>query len=183
MGKLIDLAGKRFGFWVVQDRAANTRSGQVQWSCLCECGNVKLVTANSLRSGNSTSCGCNHAPDLTGEVFGQLTVVSQDASSIDKSRRSWNCACDCGGKIVVSTYKLREEVVRSCGCGLLEKAKAAITVSQKMVGDNEANIKNGLLMIERQTRIMADFNEEIRKSIALVAESRKNRAESKIPTE
>jgi hypothetical protein len=180
MGKLIDLAGKRFGFWVVQDRAINTKSGQVQWSCLCECGSVKLVTANSLRSGNSTSCGCNHAPDLTGEKFGQLTVVSQNAASIDKSRRSWNCLCDCGVKVVFSTYKLREEIVRSCGCGLLDKARKAIETSHQLGVASQMSIQDGILLIERQTKAMVEFNEEMRKGIALIVESRRMRAEGMI---
>ena len=174
MGKLIDLTGKRFGFWIVLSRGINNKSGQVQWKCRCECGMDKLVTANSLRSGNSTSCGCNHAPDLTGESFGRLTVISLDKSSIDKSRRRWNCACSCGQKTVVSTYKLREKITTSCGCALLDKMKAAVENGKKIEQENQAQIKHGLLLLEERARILSNFNQEMEKSLTLLEECKKN---------
>lgn len=62
MGKLIDLVGKRFGNLVVKERAANyvSPSGhpEVQWLCLCDCGNETIVYGNYLRSGHTKSCGC-----------------------------------------------------------------------------------------------------------------------------
>jgi S-ribosylhomocysteine lyase LuxS involved in autoinducer biosynthesis len=64
MSKLIDLSGQRFGFWMATARGKNSNSGQTQWMCTCECGIQKLVTTNSLRSYNSTSCGCNQSHNL-----------------------------------------------------------------------------------------------------------------------
>ena len=114
MGKLIDLTGQRFGFWLVQNRTINSK-GKVQWMCVCECGKKKNVTANSLRTGNSTSCGCNHKPDLINKSFGRLKVLGITARN-DKSRRYWICRCKCGNTLVVSTYKLRQKITTSCGC-------------------------------------------------------------------
>lgn len=31
-------------------------------------------------------------------------------------RRQWECECDCGGEIVLSTMALVAKNVRSCGC-------------------------------------------------------------------
>lgn len=61
--KLIDMTGQRFGRWTVLRRGPNYESpdgfgSAARWYCRCDCGNVKLVTGNSLRSGLSTSCGC-----------------------------------------------------------------------------------------------------------------------------
>lgn len=28
------------------------------WNCLCDCGNTVVVDSNSLKSGNTTACGC-----------------------------------------------------------------------------------------------------------------------------
>jgi hypothetical protein len=179
MGKLIDLMGQRFGFWVVQSRAPNNKSGQVQWICECECGSKKLVTANSLRSGNSTSCGCNHAPDLVGEVFGELKVLSL-YSSDDKTRRRWLCQCSCGKTIVVSTYKLREKITKSCGCKLYESAENSIMTGRRLAKRGESAVKRGMYLIEEHTKIMAAFNEEMQKGMELIAESRKIQ-EMKIP--
>lgn len=114
MGKFIDLKNQRFGFWVVLELAGKNKNGQTQWLCQCECGGKKIVTANSLRTGNSTSCGCNHTPDLTNEKFGQLTVEKLDSKN--NGRRYWICQCNCGQKITASTYQLRNGLITSCGC-------------------------------------------------------------------
>lgn len=115
MGKMIDISGQRFGFWVALKCVGKNKSGQTQWLCQCECGSQKIVTSNSLRTGNSTSCGCNHKPDLTGQKFGKLTVIGLETNK-SKGRRFWICKCDCGTQIVASTYQLREKVVISCSC-------------------------------------------------------------------
>ena len=105
MPKLIDISGQRFGFWVVEKQGENSHNGQTQWLCLCECGKKKLITSNSLRSGNSTSCGCNHAPDLIGRTFGELKVISLDLSK-GKERRYWKCQCSCSRFITLTTNQL-----------------------------------------------------------------------------
>ena len=57
MGKFIDLTGQKFGRLTVLERDT-TRKGGVYWFCRCECGNVKCVRSNHLRSGYVKSCGC-----------------------------------------------------------------------------------------------------------------------------
>lgn len=54
---LQDLTGKRFGRWVVMQRAPD-KSSSTAWKCLCDCGNIKDVSAHTLNNGVSTSCGC-----------------------------------------------------------------------------------------------------------------------------
>ncbi len=52
--------------------------------------------------------------DLTGQVFGRLTVVSR---AEDKGGRvSWNCRCECGNNSIVKGRHLRSGCTRSCGC-------------------------------------------------------------------
>lgn len=58
MGELIDLTGQRFGRLTVLERAENTPSGQARWLCCCNCGNLKVIRGQSLRSGITQSCGC-----------------------------------------------------------------------------------------------------------------------------
>ena len=57
MGKFIDLTGQKFGKWTVIKRAENI-GRYVGWLCRCECGTERVVQANNLKSGKSTSCGC-----------------------------------------------------------------------------------------------------------------------------
>ena len=115
MGKLINLTDQRFGFWIVIKLIGKNKSGQTEWLCQCDCGTQKNVTTNSLRTGNSTSCGCNHAPNLINEKFGNLLVLSRDTAK-NTGRRYWVCRCDCGKKVSVSSYQLRNNITTSCGC-------------------------------------------------------------------
>ena len=57
----VDIVGLRFGKWVVikkAERPKNLKNEAVYWLCKCDCGNEKIISGNSLRRGNSTSCGC-----------------------------------------------------------------------------------------------------------------------------
>ncbi|MCI2033844.1 MAG: AP2 domain-containing protein [Lactobacillus sp.] len=53
-----DLTGLRCGRLVVQERAGIAKNGNALWRCQCDCGNVCVVNAYSLRTGNTRSCGC-----------------------------------------------------------------------------------------------------------------------------
>jgi hypothetical protein len=194
MSKLIDLTGQRFGFWIVKNRNDNNKSGQVQWLCTCECGEKKNVASNSLRTSNSTSCGCNHNPNLTNKTFGKLKVLDINISD-DKSRRHWNCRCKCGNIIIVSTYKLRQKITRSCGCDLRYCAGNTIKIGKRFndlilsislkIEDAEKEIiasrtlssmtgpgvmKRGLNIIKDQMKSLNELNEELQKNIDILFE-------------
>jgi hypothetical protein len=63
MGVLLDLSGKRFGFWEVRARAPNGKGGRARWLCCCDCGTARVVPAIHLVRGKSKSCGGRaHAP-------------------------------------------------------------------------------------------------------------------------
>lgn len=49
----------RFGRLIVTGKAKNIGI-HTAWTCRCDCGNECIVTTNSLRSGNTKSCGCYH---------------------------------------------------------------------------------------------------------------------------
>lgn len=55
---LIDLTGHEFYRLTVLYRTVNGRSGQVYWQCHCSCGTEKSISAQSLLSGATHSCGC-----------------------------------------------------------------------------------------------------------------------------
>jgi len=59
MGKFIDLTGQRFGRLVVSSKAQLVSKDRlVRWYCVCDCGHHGTYPGKSLRSGNTTSCGC-----------------------------------------------------------------------------------------------------------------------------
>lgn len=59
----------------------------------------------------------NKIRDLTGQVFGKLTVVSFAGSGSSNRRRAmWLCKCECGNEKTVAGYKLTSGRTKSCGC-------------------------------------------------------------------
>jgi hypothetical protein len=58
--RLVNLIGKRFSFWLVVEYKGTRRKTHI-WLCKCDCGKEKLVENQSLRRGDSKSCGCNIA--------------------------------------------------------------------------------------------------------------------------
>lgn len=53
--------------------------------------------------------------DLTGQVFGRLTVIKRTENPPSK-RVWWDCACSCGESTVVRGISLRRQDTKSCGC-------------------------------------------------------------------
>ena len=53
--------------------------------------------------------------DLTGKIFGRLTVIKRDGSN-SKGRPTWLCACSCGEIVVAKGESLRGGITKSCGC-------------------------------------------------------------------
>lgn len=132
MPKLIDLTGKKFNRWTVLKKA-DSKNGSVYWVCQCECGTVKEVRGQHLKSGASKSCGClqtekaketmkkigkiskeNKLIDLTGQKFGKWTVISRGENTKNGSAR-WNCKCECGNEGLVRGSALRSGKSKSCG--------------------------------------------------------------------
>lgn len=113
---LKDYVGKRFGHLVVTSYAGKDK-GMHRWNCVCDCGKETVVGQTLLQSGKTKSCGCNGNPpleDLTGAVFGRLTVLGKAESQ--KGSGYWRCRCECGKETVVRYGNLISGHTKSCGC-------------------------------------------------------------------
>lgn len=53
--------------------------------------------------------------DLTGQIFGRLTVIKKVGLSKNKFVL-WLCKCTCGNQIIVTSNNLRTGNTQSCGC-------------------------------------------------------------------
>lgn len=132
--KAADLTGRRFGKLVALTYIPGKTGVKAQWLCACDCGNEVLGNSNELQGGKRVSCGCTSfdklAVDITGQVFGELTVESLDSKSAgSRTGRKWLCRCSCGNTRVVSAGHLREGHITAClVCGKrlrYERAAAA----------------------------------------------------------
>lgn len=98
MGVIRDLAGQRFGRWLVVELAGllKDKQGRERWAlwlCRCDCGTQKIVRRADLCNGKSQSCGC-----LQRELVAQRITVHGHAS---------------GGKDT-ATYRSWKAMITSC---------------------------------------------------------------------
>lgn len=75
--------GQRFGFLVVEsvhEYIKTETSRRIFFNCLCDCGNKKVVSLQSLMSGASYSCGCMYT------VKGSNAKTKSD---IERDQKKW----------------------------------------------------------------------------------------------
>lgn len=159
MGKLIDETGHRYGRLTVIKKVPNPTKTQTgaYWECLCDCGNIKQVSAAHLRRGLIQSCGClgrektreynltHKLIDLTGQKFGKLIVLERAENKGEQP--VWKCQCECGTITYVMGGNLRKENgTQSCGC-LLSKGElkiAKLLTENNIVYKKEVSFKDCL---------------------------------------
>ena len=76
------LEGRTCGRWTVGTRDPASLPGRLRYLCRCACGVEKSVTAQSLASGRSVSCGC-----YSREV--RSTVARTHGRSRTKAYKAW----------------------------------------------------------------------------------------------
>lgn len=64
------------------------------------------------------------ASDMTGTVFGRLTVLERAANTASGQIR-WICKCVCGNKVIVQATNLKSGATKSCGCLNREKRRTS----------------------------------------------------------
>ena len=118
----IDISGQRFGRLVALRSTEQRKGTCIVWECRCDCGNTVYATSSELRYSKVLSCGClpkehvyGNPRQLKGQRFGKLTVVSQ--TELRKHGYIvWECKCDCGNTVNVSSRYLIGGINQSCGC-------------------------------------------------------------------
>ena len=69
----IDLTGRKFGRLTVIKRSYPNKWGNAMWLCRCKCGREKIIVSNSLRRGNTKSCGCLHKETTIKQIIYRTT--------------------------------------------------------------------------------------------------------------
>ena len=79
--------------------------------------------------------------DITGEIFGRLTVIEpadSHKSPCGHTETRWKCLCDCGKYINTATGRLRSGGVKSCGCFSVEATKKRNTTHGHTINNKES---------------------------------------------
>jgi len=128
------IIGKKFGKWTVlreenhpYDKPKERRKTILMCYCRCECGLEKYIHKTNLLTGKSKgclSCGSSFANrknrinskviDLTGKVFGKLTVIKKAEHKANRHGTYWICKCKCGNIVEIRAKYLLENRRRAC---------------------------------------------------------------------
>ncbi len=93
---------------VMEEAAGGSR----QLLCRCACGNTVTVDRSNLLRLHTKSCGCIKSPDISGQVFGKLTVLGRSGQRGIRGSRTvplWECRCECGAV----TYRAKDSLTNS----------------------------------------------------------------------
>ena len=112
--------GDRFGGLTILGRvmrpAQTPRSGHF-YSCKCDCGRVITRQRDTIVTRHYATCGCGIQRNLTGQIFGKLTVLSECRRIASPGRNTeWKVTCACGNQAWIRATALKSGETRSCGC-------------------------------------------------------------------
>lgn len=152
MGNLRDISNQIFGDWKVIEFDNTKGKYKYYWICECiHCGERKSIVTSSLLNGKSIKCNkCNadynkpinikgYAKDLTGNTYGDLTVLRY--SHKEHSHSFWECECKCGKIITCSISYLNQSEYKMCQTCRLEYMKSIRTPIVKKIDQKEVNHK------------------------------------------
>lgn len=91
------------------------------------------------------------ALQLTGQVFGRLTVLYRDG--LLKGQSAWVCQCECGERICVPASYLRTGDTKSCGCLQQEHRKTASVVHGHTSGGVSSSTRNSWRAMHERCRL------------------------------
>lgn len=115
------LLGQKIGRWTI---ISVDKSRKGYYNCVCDCGTRKSISKQSLKHGQTKSCGClkkencvkrnrETAESRVGAKIGLLTL--QEPILKGKSYY-YKCKCECGNEVTVSWRNLQSGNTVSCGC-------------------------------------------------------------------
>lgn len=139
-----DITNQRFGRLVALYPTEERQGGKIIWLCKCDCGNEVKVPIDRLTGKNTQSCGClskektseRFCIDLTGQIFGKLTVIKRDNTKNYKRVR-WLCKCSCGNSELESVdgYYLRSGEKTQCS-KCVPKSKGEEQIKNILIKNN-----------------------------------------------
>lgn len=126
MPRYKDITGMRFGKLTAIEYVGKDAYNNALWKCKCDCGNETVTRGSALRKGEVKSCGCLHAPNLSGQRFGRLIALEMVGAD-ERRHNLWKCQCDCGEQVIVTATSLITGHTKSCGCLMRETVSKQFT--------------------------------------------------------
>lgn len=152
-----------------------------KYLCECDCGNFITSTMGNLTNGQTQSCGClrrefakqNGAKsiiDLTGKIFGSLTVISKGPNDTKIANKpKWNCLCKCGNKTLELGDRLRGGYKTECRiCSYKRKGNSYryIAKTPYYIGKQQRRVKINGKSVSIKKLQTEEFEAELKEQLA-----------------
>lgn len=108
-----DLINQTFGELTVIEKTDKRDNNSIVWKCQCSCGNIVYWDGGRLQQTKHPHCGC--LKSLIGQEFGKLTVINECGRSQSRDI-VWECECECGTRLFLTTHALKDKRTIGCGC-------------------------------------------------------------------
>lgn len=82
MGKKIDLTGQRFGRLVITSLHSDHIKKRTMAVVVCDCGTTKTLRLDTLKNGNSKSCGCYLSDVMKDEELVKKRTISRKKTDL-----------------------------------------------------------------------------------------------------
>lgn len=124
--------GKTYGCYTILEFLPTEPHKKRYCLCRCEkCGEIRKIQYYKVTHNNYKDCPkCKPKPelknDLTGRVFGKLTVISRVENKKQPNgseKVAYKCRCECGNECVVTYSHLTSGHTVSCGCNQSENVR------------------------------------------------------------
>lgn len=103
--------------------------------------------------------------DLSGKVFGRLTVVSRKNKD-NAGSYFWECICACGNTKITRGYSLKRGAVQSCGCIKTERSWEHYRKHSNSIEGAWAYYYNQYLRNAKHRKIPMELSSEESRAIA-----------------
>jgi hypothetical protein len=101
MSSRAEMIGKKFGK-LTPVEVLKEKKLHLLYRCVCDCGNEIEAMGNSLRSGNTKSCGCIRRPNLVGYENSHGIIINKVRNQM------WTIKCNhCGEEHIQNQREIR----------------------------------------------------------------------------
>lgn len=113
----MQLIGEKFNRLLVEsEHPVRTKSGNVRWNCICDCGNRVVVLGSDIRRGRTNSCGCYRDESrFTNNLTHGMSGTKVHVLWTNIKSRCYNINCtsyaDYGGKGIIMDTVFKDDFI------------------------------------------------------------------------
>jgi hypothetical protein len=144
----LNLVGQKYNRLLVLE-SVTPINGRTAWKCECDCGKIKIIKTEELRSGGTKSCGCwndEQRAQRASKMYSKRKRYSPQESS---ARKVWKSRYN--EMPFEDFYEISQNKCYYCSCLPSNTLNAAVKHSSRQMKDQGAFLYNGLDRIDNSS--------------------------------